>query len=121
MFKELLSYVNSEKISIYKKLSEDFIREFIDKVYWERISGYQNLPYAPSFDSLKINSHGKAFHVVKLYQKISFESLTIKLDWEAISKNKYISEDFIREFKDKVDWEGISEYQNLIEDFILAV
>ena len=35
---ELLSYVNWEKISENKKLSEDFIRYFKDKVDWESIS-----------------------------------------------------------------------------------
>ena len=40
---ELLSYVNWKKISCNQDLSEDFIREFKEKLDWDWISEYQDL------------------------------------------------------------------------------
>ena len=36
VFNELLSYVNWKKISECQDLSEDFIREFQDKIDWKK-------------------------------------------------------------------------------------
>ena len=74
--------------------SEDFIREFQDKVYWHWISKYQKL--SESF--------------IREFQE--------KVDWVWISQCQKLSEEFIREFQDKVYWNLISEYQKLSEDFI---
>ena len=41
VFNELLSYVNWKKISEYQNLSEDFIREFKDKVEWDWIGSFR--------------------------------------------------------------------------------
>jgi len=81
-------------ISYSYKLSEEFIREFKDKVCWYDISGYQKL----SEDFIR-----------------EFKD---KVNWHNISAYQKLSEDFIREFKDKVNWHNISESQNLSEDFI---
>ena len=82
------------RISKYQHLSEDFIREFKDKVDWYYISKYQHL----SEDFIR-----------------EFKDM---VNWECISTYQHLSEDFIREFKDKVDWGWISRYQHLSEDFI---
>ena len=77
-----------------KKLSEDFIREFQDKVDWDIISYHQRL----SENFIR-----------------EFED---KVDWGLISHLQTLSEDFIREFKDKVHWGCISLYQELSQEFI---
>ena len=79
---------------MYQKLSEDFIREFQDKVCWGSISENQKLsePFIREFQD--------------------------KVHWDYISKYQNLSESFIREFQDKVDWEWISRYQKLSESFI---
>ena len=79
---------------MYQILSEDFIREFQDKVNWECIS-----------------------HHLKL-SEIFIREFKDKVDWLCISIFQTLSEDFIREFKDKVDWECISKFQTLSEDFV---
>ena len=81
-------------ISKHQSLSEDFIREFKDRVDWVSISSYQHL----SEDFIR-----------------EFKD---RVDWDSISANQHLSEDFIREFEDKVEWECISECQHLSEDFI---
>jgi len=70
-------------------LSEEFIREFKDKVHWGNISHYQKL----SEDFIR-----------------EFKD---KVSWTYISSYQELSEDFIIEFQDKVNWNGISEYQKL--------
>ena len=75
------------------KLTEDFIREFKDKVSWTYISINQKL----SEDFIR-----------------EFKD---KVDWEYISKYQKLSKDFIIEFKDRVNWTLISKYQNLSEEF----
>ena len=77
-----------------QRLSEDFIREFQDKVEWNNISAYQKL----SEDFIR-----------------EFKD---KLNRLCISKYQKLSEDFIREFKNKVHWIYISKYQKLSESFI---
>lgn len=83
----IIYYKNSE-------LTEDFIREFKDKVDWHNISKCQTL----SEDFIR-----------------EFQN---KVEWKNISFNQKLSEDFIREFKDKVDWKWISCKQKLSEDFV---
>jgi hypothetical protein len=90
---------NSSKISWVTvscwKLSEAFIKEFQDKVYWNNISVYQKL------------------------SEVFIREFQDRVKWEYISCKQVLSEDFIREFKNKVNWYGISHYQQLSEVFIL--
>ena len=81
-------------ISKHQHLSEDFIREFKDKVDWLLIAEYQHL----SEDFIR-----------------EFKN---KVNWELISTYQHLSEDFIREFKDLVNWGLISKHQHLSKDFI---
>ena len=67
-------------ISYHQKLSEDFIREFSDKVNWNLISCHETL--SESF----------------------IREFSDKVNWRCISKYQKLSEDFIREFSDKIDW-----------------
>jgi len=100
--RELIAWIKSKtfehekdfKALSKKKLSEDFIREFEDKVNWYRISKYQVL--SESFIR-------------------EFED---RVNWKEISEYQVLSESFIREFEDRVNWERISKYQKLSENFI---
>lgn len=67
--------------SYIENLSEDFIREFADKVRWSSISYNQNL--SENFIA-------------------EFET---KVSWAAISEKQNISEEFIEKFKDKICWD----------------
>ena len=69
--------VDWEFISKRLKLSEDFIREFKDKLDWRNISGYQKL----SEDFIR-----------------EFKDV---VNWYCISECQVLSEEFIREFKNK--------------------
>lgn len=86
--------VDWDYISVYKKLTEDFIREFKNNVDWLFISINQTL--SESF----------------------IREFKHNINWEYISRHQKLSEDFIREFSDKVDWTYISKYQKLSEDFM---
>jgi hypothetical protein len=117
--REFQDKVNWWGISIHQKLSEDFIREFQDKVDWLCISIYQKLSeeFIIEFKD-KVN-----WYNLSTNQKLSEEFIREfkdkdKVYWRRISSSQKLSEEFIREFKDKVDWECISKYQKLSEDFI---
>lgn len=78
------------------ELSEEFIREYQDKVNWIWISKHQKL----SEDFMR-----------------EFQD---KLYWPYISIYQKLSEDFIREFISKVNMFYVSEYQNVSSDFIIS-
>ena len=83
-FKDKVHWVN---ISYHQKLSEDFIREFQDKVYWVNISYHQKL----SEDFIR-----------------EFQD---KINWDSISLKQKLSEDFINEFKDKINFKKLLQNQ----------
>ena len=83
----------SGNISMYQKLSEDFIERNKDRVDWECISINQKL----SEDFIERNKDW--------------------VDWDCISYYQKLSEDFIERYKDRVWWTWISRYQKLSEDF----
>ena len=86
---------NWNTAQLYKEniFSEDFIREFKNKVDWCYISIYQKL----SEDFIR-----------------EFQN---KVDWCYISIYQKLSEDFIREFKNKIYWKHIANHQKLSEEF----
>jgi len=97
-------------------LSEDFMREFRDRIDWNCISAYQKLSefFIKEFQD-KLN-----WDWISIYQKLSEEFMREfqnKGDWYFISKYQILSEDFIREFKDKISLVQISKYQKLSEKF----
>lgn len=85
---------NWGELSCSRVLSEDFMREFHDKVDWTAVSERQTL----SEDFIR-----------------EFQD---KVDWRGVSWGQTVSEDFIREFQDKVVWCTVSWGQILSEDFI---
>ena len=104
-------------ISIYQKLSEDFIREFQDKVNWGYISIHQKL----SEDFIREFKNKVYWCRISAYQKLSedfIREFKDKVYWDCISIYQKLSEKFIREFQNKIDWYCISEYQKLSSEFI---
>ena len=104
-------------ISINQVLSEEFIREFNDKVDWENISRYQTL----SEEFIREFKDKVVWHNISFSQTLSEEFIREfkdKVHWYSISANQVLSEEFIREFKDRVDWHQIFKYQELSKDFI---
>lgn len=78
-YKGLITKKQWECISRCQNLSEDFIREFQDKVVWDEISTHQN----PSNKFIR-----------------EFQD---KVDWWSISKHQKLSNEFIEEFKDRLN------------------
>ena len=127
-------------ISVEQKLSEDFIREFKDKVDWEWISRNQKLlesfirEFKDYVDWEWISENQKlsksfirefqnevCWEWISESQKLSesfIREFQDKVDWYWVSINQKLSESFIREFQDKVDWYWISKYQKLSNEFI---
>ena len=114
--REFQNKFNWVDISCHQKLSEDFIREFKDKLDWTRISTYQKL----SEDFIKEFQNRVNWSYISMYQKLS-ENFIRKfknyVDWKLISKYQKLSEDFICEFQNKVDWDCISKHQKLSKKF----
>ena len=104
-------------ISEYQHLSENFIREFADRVDWYRISECQHL----SEDFIREFQNFVDWDTISIFQHLSegfIREFKDKVGWSCISRFNRLSEDFIREFAYKVDWYYISRYQRLSEDFI---
>ena len=105
------------ELSRHNGLTEEFIREFQDKVHWNCISVYQHL----SEEFIRGFKDDVVWNLISIYQHLSeafIREFKDRVDWDSISANQHLSEDFIREFEDKVEWECISECQHLSEDFI---
>ena len=104
-------------LSGHERLTEDFIREFADKVDWYIVSRYQYL--SENFirelkDMVDWSWISESQHLSENF----IREFTDKVDWGCISMYQHLSEDFIREFQDRVDWVYISNSQHLSEDFI---
>ena len=130
-YKEKLDYINNELgtdyqslnmvewtyVSYHYKLSDNFIREFKDKVDWSQISVYQKL----SEDFMREFKDELVWTNISIYQKLSenfIREFHDMVDWTAISKYQKLSENFIMEFSDMVDWCRISAHQKLSDSFI---
>ena len=111
------NYQNWRALSRHNGLTEDFIREFQDKVHWNCISIYQYL----SEEFIREFKDDVVWNLISIYQHLSedfIREFKDRVDWDSISANQHLSEDFIREFANEVEWECISECQHLSEDFI---
>jgi len=115
--REFKDKINWYSISRYQKLSQEFIREFKDKMDWYSISRYQKL----SEEFIREFKDNVDWHRVSRYQKLSEEFIREfkdNVDWYEISRFQKLTEEFIREFKDKMNWYVVSMYQKLSEEFI---
>jgi hypothetical protein len=105
-------------ISIYQKLSDDFIREFQNEINWHCISRYKIL--SDSF--IREFDYRLDWVSISKYQKLS-EDLICEYQnivfWPYISSQQNLSENFIYKFKNKINWEYILKHQKLSENFIL--
>ena len=97
-----------KKIWSRQKVSEQFIRDYIDKVDWKLISQYQEL----SVEFLKEFQDKVDWILVSYGQKFNkeyIEAFEDKLRWNCISQNPNIEIDFIREYKDKLSYWHIKD------------
>ena len=111
------NYQSWLSLSTHKGLTEDFIREFKDKVVWRWISIYQRL----SEDFIREFKDKVDWYNISKYQYLSEDFIREffdRVDWDYISTYQHLSEDFIREFQHKVDWNRVSQYQRLSKEFI---
>ena len=109
--------INWHWISMYQKLSENFIEKYKNKVNWISISMHQKL----SEDFIEKHKDAVNWCWISTNQKLSeyfIEKYKDKVDWYCISKYQKLSENFIEKHADKVNWGFISKYQNLSENFI---
>ena len=115
--REFKDKVNWHRISSCQRLSEEFIREFKDRVNWGCVSKYQHL----SEDFIREFKDDVSWGWVSISQHLSedfIREFADKVKWVFISRCQQLSEDFIREFKDDVIWYRISKHQHLSKDFI---
>ena len=115
--REFKDKLNWKYVSRYQILSEDFMREFKDRMNWGYISAYQIL----SEDFMREFKNKLDWEWLTLCQVLPgnlIRELKDKVNWGHISTYQTLSEDFIKEFKDKINWFTISVYQTLSEDFI---
>ena len=115
--REFANKVNWCYISLCQHLSEDFIREFKDRVSWYYISTFQHL----SEDFIREFQDRVDWKGISACQRLSesfIREFADRLDWGWMSENQQLSEDFIREFKDEVNWAWISRCQHLSKEFI---
>ena len=112
-----MTEINWTYISIYEKLSEEFIDRFNDKVDWIYISTRQKL----SEEFIEKYKDRVNWYDISMYQKLSeefIEKFENKVYWNNISMYQKLSEEFIEKYKDRLNWHRISEYQKLSDEFI---
>ena len=100
-----------------EKLSEDFVREFQDKVSWRNIflTGEFTDEFIDEFSDKVPWSYisQKRSPSIKLYSK--YRS---RVNWASIY-NHVLSEDFMRHFQTEIHWDKISQKQKIPEDLII--
>lgn len=92
--KNLRKRIDWLTISRCRNLSEKFIAQFADKLYWKEVCQHATL------------------------SEKFIEKWKDKIDWAIVSYEQKLSEAFIDRYKYYVDWTNISIYQQLSEDFI---
>ena len=110
------NYPNWDNISASQHLSENFIREFADRVNWTCISATQHL----SEDFMREFANRVHWNWISMFQTLSddfIREFADRLNWKVISAYQRLSEGIIREFDYKVDWFRISRYQHLSKEF----
>jgi len=108
--------VDWKRVSEYRNLSEDFIREFANKVDWTSISRNQRL----SEDFIREFADKVGWYFISWFQNLSedfIREFADEVDWTNISIHHELSEDLIREFADKLDWDWVLQYQKLSPEF----
>ena len=111
------NYQSWLSLSTRKGLTEDFIREFADRVDWEWISQYQHL----SEGFIREFADRVYWYWISKYKHLSedfIRKFTDRVYWYCVSQYQRLSENLIREFKNRVDWFLISKYQHLSKEFI---
>ena len=107
-----------EELSELRILSEEFIREFKDKVDWYLVSIYQVL----SEGFIREFKDDVVWSYISQYQTLSedfIREFQNELEWEEITEEQNLSENFIREFQQKVDWGWISEKYKVTDAFLI--
>ncbi|KAF2889656.1 hypothetical protein ILUMI_16517 [Ignelater luminosus] len=116
-FKKIVNELDWYIICIFRKLSEEFLREFKNYIHWQNVCMFQQL----SEGFIKEFENDVDWGIISGNQKISTEfvrEFKHRIKWRTMSQCRKLSENFIREFKDYVDWSYISGYQHLSERFI---
>ena len=76
-------------------LTEEFIREFQEQLFWNLISRYS------------------------VFSEDFIREFQDRVDWASVSLNQKLSSNFIREFKDRLYWKEISIAQELTNDTLI--
>ena len=91
-------------ISHHHKLSEEFIREFQNKVEWHYISRFQ--PISENF--ISEFKHFVDWYIISENNSLSVEFIRKhqnELRWYVLTRYRKLSDDFLLEFQPKIDWE----------------
>lgn len=99
------------------QLSEEFMLEFKNYLYWNELCREQNF----SYDFIK-NNHNY-LNMFKICNKFKFTENQMRelkdyLKWDIISIYQNLSEEFIIEFKDSLNWKNIIINQQISENLI---
>lgn len=106
--------INWNFISIYKRLSEEFILEYSNYLNWGTVIIFQSL----SENLIRIFSDRINLWVISEHQVLSesfIEDYKNSINWGNISSNQVLSWNFILKHKDLVNWTMISMYQPFID------
>ena len=128
----LQDFIDLDYISKDSKISESFIREFIDKIGWYNISIYQKLsePFIreihDKIDWKWVNDKKERYATIIEDEYLQY--LANLDDLEGVNLDEIITdesiryqkllESFIREFQEKDYWYYVSKYQKLSASFI---
>lgn len=103
-------------------LSIDFLREFRDKIDWQRYFNY-HVPTEKFIEEFKdiipwCYIPGRVKMSESFIRRHRLEMEKYYSCWNSICEHQVLSEEFIEEFADKVDWKAVSFKQKLSKEMI---
>ncbi len=107
LIRNMINQMGWSYVSSNMELSEEFIREFADKLDWGGIvqNGW-------------IRRSKTGISACQVLSESFMKEFIHKLDWKMISRYQTLSETFINMYSDSVHWNYISMYQALTIPFI---
>jgi len=114
---EFIHEINWYWVSVYRRLSDEFMVRYKRYLNWGYISSFQQL----SEEFIAKHKDRVDWYKISYSQQLSeefMEKYKNYLSWYYISKNQKLSEEFIDKHEYDVDWYAIAMHQTLSEEFI---
>ena len=109
-------------ISQLNLLSENFMQENKNNLFWPLVFSHQKLKVNFIKEMVnEFNWNKNIWYLISLHQILDNKFIRFfsdKVDWDNIIWKQKLNEEIIEEFQDFIDFEYLSEFQKLSEEFL---